>query len=282
MFHIVYKTTNNVNGKVYIGVHSTQNISDGYIGSGLIFKRAVKKYGKQSFSYEIVCFCESKEQAFWVEAMLVDKKFVLSDNNYNTNIGGASGRKGIMHSESTKELMSRSAKGRKFSDDHKSKISLSLTGRKFTETHKNNISIGKKLDQSNKGNRNTFSMNDTKEKIRKTNIERYGSENPFSNDFVKEKIKQTNLQKYGVYNTSQLQSKLVSFNGDIKTALEWSRQLKLKYTEIGYKANLKLDGFEFTQQAPKSEANRKPLPVQEPQQDGSRDLLHSNPALLHH
>ena len=52
--YTVYKTVNLVNGKYYIGVHKTDNPYDDYIGSGKLIKRAIKKYGKDSFHKEII------------------------------------------------------------------------------------------------------------------------------------------------------------------------------------------------------------------------------------
>lgn len=56
MNHLVYQTTNKLNNKIYIGVHSTKNINDGYLGSGTALKKAVKKYGKQNFKRIILNF----------------------------------------------------------------------------------------------------------------------------------------------------------------------------------------------------------------------------------
>ena len=55
-YSILYKTTNLVNGKIYIGVHSTDNLDDGYLGSGVALLAAIKEYGKKSFKRDILKF----------------------------------------------------------------------------------------------------------------------------------------------------------------------------------------------------------------------------------
>lgn len=87
-FHIVYKTTNLINGKIYIGFHSTNNINDGYIGSGKALKWAINKYGKENFSREILYYCADREAARLLESTIVDKKFLARNDTYNLVEGG--------------------------------------------------------------------------------------------------------------------------------------------------------------------------------------------------
>jgi hypothetical protein len=89
MFHIVYKTIHTESEKFYIGVHSTLNINDGYLGSGKHIKAAVKKYGKDAFKREILHECDSKEEAFTIERSIVTREFLLVENTYNLAEGGA-------------------------------------------------------------------------------------------------------------------------------------------------------------------------------------------------
>lgn len=93
MHHIVYKTSHQATGKFYIGVHSTYDIEDGYLGSGYLLKRALKKYGRGSFRREILHVCGTRDEAFAKERELVNRAFVLQEDTYNLAEGG-SGRSG--------------------------------------------------------------------------------------------------------------------------------------------------------------------------------------------
>ena len=52
MHGVIYKVTNNVNGKIYIGKNATNNPH--YFGSGIILRNAIKKYNKKNFKKEIL------------------------------------------------------------------------------------------------------------------------------------------------------------------------------------------------------------------------------------
>ena len=71
-FYGIYKITNLLNGKMYIGKHKTSDIDDGYMGSGKIIKRAIKKYGVDNFRKEWLMFCEDEEEMEYMERVYVD------------------------------------------------------------------------------------------------------------------------------------------------------------------------------------------------------------------
>ena len=93
MHHFVYQTTNIINNKVYIGVHSASTLDDGYLGSGHALGSAITKYGKGNFERNILSFHKTREQAFAKETQLVTEEWIKSKKNYNITVGG-SGRHG--------------------------------------------------------------------------------------------------------------------------------------------------------------------------------------------
>jgi len=102
MKYFIYKTTNLINNKTYIGIHQTENIDDGYMGSGLHFLRAVKKYGKENFKREILEFASSYDELLEKERILVNEDWVKDNSNYNLKTGGQSN--GFLSEESKKKI----------------------------------------------------------------------------------------------------------------------------------------------------------------------------------
>ena len=77
----IYKTTNKVNGKVYIGQHKGE-FNQRYLGSGKLLKRAVQKYGVESFSVELLSYCLTKQ-----ELDSLEKEYIEFYDSTNINIG---------------------------------------------------------------------------------------------------------------------------------------------------------------------------------------------------
>jgi len=98
---IVYKTTNLINGKWYIGRDSKNNPN--YLGSGTVFKRAVKKYGKENFKKEILDYADDIEdlknkETYWIKKT----EAATSTDSYNIK---SSGQDGISSEEWAEEML---------------------------------------------------------------------------------------------------------------------------------------------------------------------------------
>lgn len=91
MKYTIYRTTNIINNKIYIGKHQTKDLDDGYLGSGKILKRAISKYGEDKFESEILYIFKSKLEMDSMEAELIDEEFINREDTYTIKLGGEGG-----------------------------------------------------------------------------------------------------------------------------------------------------------------------------------------------
>lgn len=87
--HIIYKTTCLATNKWYIGMHSTDNLDDGYSGSGQQLLRSIKKYGKLQHKTEIIEFCTDRINLARREEEIVTQKLLEDKLCMNLMVGGA-------------------------------------------------------------------------------------------------------------------------------------------------------------------------------------------------
>jgi hypothetical protein len=90
MYYFIYKTTNKINQKYYYGAHTTTDMNDGYLGSGVALKKAIKKYGKENFYREIIELCDNENEMYLKEEQIVAENY-KKDDCYNMNVGGRGG-----------------------------------------------------------------------------------------------------------------------------------------------------------------------------------------------
>lgn len=91
MYYTIYKITNTINGKIYIGQHRTKNLDDGYMGSGKYLLNAQDKHGIDKFTKEILFVFDTPEEMYAKEAELVNEEFLTEENTYNLKVGGFGG-----------------------------------------------------------------------------------------------------------------------------------------------------------------------------------------------
>jgi group I intron endonuclease len=213
---VIYKTTNLVNGKQYIGKDTKNKPS--YLGSGTFLKRAIQKYGKENFKKEIIEVCESKEKLVEREEYWLNYYDAANNpmfyNRHNHSYGNCSGenhpmfgKTGKHHhcfgkppSEETRRKISEGNRGKVPSDETRRK--LSEAGRRRSQTQETR----KKLSELRLGNKNGF----------------YGKTH---SEEIKQKIRDANSKGYIVC----LSGKYV---GQRKTRIEWSEVLSLNIYNI--------------------------------------------------
>ena len=158
--YYIYRITNNINHKTYIGQHKyckSLLVDDGYIGSGVILKKAQKKYGIENFSKEIITIAMSRS-----EANILEKYYIAKERKENTygcyNIAdggqGVSFWKGKHFSEEHKKRISNKMKNP--SEETRKKMSDAKKGKHLSEEHKKRISnpseeTRKKMSDAKKG-----------------------------------------------------------------------------------------------------------------------------------
>jgi len=91
MVYCIYEIRNRINGKIYIGVHKTNDLEDEYMGSGVILKRAISKYGVENFEKKIIETFVDAKSAYEREKEIVDADFLKRCDTYNLNCGGHGG-----------------------------------------------------------------------------------------------------------------------------------------------------------------------------------------------
>lgn len=148
--YCIYRITNKVNGKTYIGQHKYKDLNDKYMGSGKLIRRAQKKYGMENFTKEILYSrIQYKETADDVEKFAIAKERSLGKAEYNIADGGQ-GCTGCKHTDEWRRKMSENNKGKKRpprSEEYRRKLSEAKKGKKpydMTDETRRKISEARK------------------------------------------------------------------------------------------------------------------------------------------
>lgn len=155
-YNYFYRITNTIDGKYYYGVHSTDDLDDGYFGSGKRLKLAIKKHGAENFVKEIIKFFDSADDMYAYERSVVDMGKVRDRQCYNMAIGGEGGNRFVDYTEDEmvelRERKSKSMRGKNTwmkgttqSKESNQKRSKTLMGHSVSEETR------KKISNANKG-----------------------------------------------------------------------------------------------------------------------------------
>ena len=96
-YHYLYKTTNLINNKYYYGIHSTNNLNDGYLGSGKKLRYSIRKYGKENFKREILYYFDNREELGKAEKNLITEEMLRDKMCMNIQPGGECSPTGMVN-----------------------------------------------------------------------------------------------------------------------------------------------------------------------------------------
>ena len=220
---LIYKTTNLVNGKIYVGKDGHGN--DNYLGSGTILKQAIKKYGRKNFKKETLEVCDGsnwvEREIYWISKLDARNK----DVGYNIAKGGenpptlrgeASPWYGKHHSEESRK---------KIAESHKGKISP-LKGKKLNEEQrlkaashlphykgKDNYFYGKSFSGEASPWYGRKHSEETRKKMSKNHANVCGNNNPLfgkkRTDEEKQKMSETKKRKFQIKKLATILNKVV-------------------------------------------------------------------------
>lgn len=207
----IYKITNILNGKIYIGKDTSNN--ENYYGSGLLIKRAINKYGKENFKKEVLEILEnydelSKREIYWIEKY----NSANIEIGYNISKGGDGGdtisnhpdrdlicekiskgspKKGKTYEEAFGEEYAKEYK-KKLSENHPRLSIKELTG-DYYETWLANV---RKVAESKKG-KSIKENNNWSERQYQDHLKRISDRNIWENlsEEGKKKIKEKNKER---------------------------------------------------------------------------------------
>jgi len=151
IFARIYRITNKINGKRYIGI-TRQNTSQRWAshihqaktGNNRHLYNAIRKYNKGNFYIDCICICFD-ESGYEIEKQLIIDYDSIK-NGYNNSVGGEKSTLGCKWSKESRKKLSDTQKGKKrkpLSDELKKRLSEIAKGRDMTKAIKASIKANK-------------------------------------------------------------------------------------------------------------------------------------------
>ena len=145
----IYKTTNLINGKIYIGKRQVNKFNPNYFGSGKYIGRAINKHGLIHFKVELIAYATNKKEINELEKFYIsESRRLLNPNNvYNIMDGGEGGNAIEVHKPNCQCAACKAKRGEYKGANHPmygkyhnqntiDKLSKSNTGKKRTQESK--------------------------------------------------------------------------------------------------------------------------------------------------
>lgn len=127
-YHYFYKTTCKVTGNYYYGMHSTDNLDDGYIGSGKRLWYSINKHGIENHVCEKLEFFDTREKLVKKEVEFVNENLIKDPMCMNLMKGGTGGKISDIQQKNRSSCGGKAyAKRLKMDKEFQEKIKISTT-----------------------------------------------------------------------------------------------------------------------------------------------------------
>lgn len=192
--YFIYKITNLINNKIYIGVHGTNDPNDNYMGSSKVLKIAINKHGIKNFKKEILFGYEDEMSAYKKESEIVNEIFINRKDTYNLKLGGFGCPKG-------KNAYWYGIRGKNNPNYGLKRSNETLERKRIASIGENNGMFGRKLSKEHKekirqANLNKIVSEETKEKLRNRMLNDPISKRPEIAEKISNKRIEQNLVKF--------------------------------------------------------------------------------------
>lgn len=211
-YHFIYKTTCEISGKWYIGMHSTYNLDDGYLGSGAYLWHSINKYGEENHTVEILEFCDDRDSLICREKQIVNSAILKEELCMNLRQGGSGGFSSTEHQQKTSRAGGLGY-GRKIKEDVEF---AAMVKEKYSLILKRTHSQGKIKYNNFKGKHHS---EETKKRMSESHIGKQANEKNsqygtcwINNGLTNRKIKKEELEQFLLLNEGWVKGRKMKFD----------------------------------------------------------------------
>jgi len=244
-YHYIYKITCKITNRFYIGMHSTDNLNDGYFGSGKRLWFSINYHGKENHTKEILEFLPNRQLLKEREKELVTKELIGEDLCMNLVVGGEGG--GFVDEKHFNkfQLAGSKAGNKAFKEKLKNNLEFRASvSKKRSENGKKAISEGKIIPINEKyswvgKNHLQESKNKISETTKGTGISTSNSQYGtcwITKEGINKKIKKEDLQAY--LNEGWVKGRFTNIKGELVKNSKLTNDDVLKIKELIYKNEL--------------------------------------------
>lgn len=225
-YFTIYKVENLLNGHFYVGKHKTNDLNDGYMGSGKLINDAIRKHGIENFKKIIIAVLPSEEEMNRMEAEIVNEELVGNPSCYNMRVGGEGGWTHVNADPETYVKKSMATVAR-WSPEFREQVNA-----KKRRVGKNNGMYGRDRSGPNNPRFGAVVSEETRRKISEANRGKKGH----SRKWTPEQRERMRISKLGMIQSDDTKKKISIAISATKWWNDGSNQVRTAVCPAGYRA----------------------------------------------